>query len=171
MRTLADRERIERFMRALGPAADQPTRAYLTGGATAVLEGWRGSTIDIDLVFVPESDGLLRALPELKERLQINVELASPAHFIPELPGWEGRSPFVAQEGRLAFHHYDFHAQALAKLERGHRQDLADVRHMIERGLVEPQRLRDLFKTIVPLLYRYPAIDAASFQRAVDGLP
>src|SRR4029450_3378118 len=66
-----------------------PGRAFLTGGATAVLHGWRASTIDVDVVFRPESDALLRAIPALKEGLELNVELASPAHFIPELPGWE----------------------------------------------------------------------------------
>jgi hypothetical protein len=29
---------------------------YLTGGATAVLEGWRNSTVDIDVRFEPDSD-------------------------------------------------------------------------------------------------------------------
>lgn len=156
-------------MRALGTFADRPTRAYFTGGATAVLEGWRGSTIDVDVVFVPESDALLRSLPDLKEQLELNVELASPAHFIPELPGWEARSPFVSQEGRLSFHHYDLYAQALAKLERGHAQDVADVRAMRERGLVEKRRLAELFEAIEPLLYRYPAVDARSFRRAVES--
>ena len=155
-------------MRALGHVADRPTRAYFTGGATAVLEGWRGSTIDVDLHFDPESDTLLRSLPELKERLELNVELASPAHFIPELPGWDARSPFVAQEGRLAFHHYDFYAQALAKIERGHAQDRADVREMMQRGLVERARLRELFDAIEPSLYRYPAVDARAFRKALE---
>lgn len=30
------------------------TRMYLTGGATAVLEGWRASTVDIDVRFDPD---------------------------------------------------------------------------------------------------------------------
>jgi len=157
-------------MRAMGRAADRPGRGYLTGGATAVLEGWRRSTIDIDLVFAPETDVLLRAVPALKEELRLNVELVSPAHFIPELPGWEERSAFVAQEGSLAFHHYDFYAQALAKLERGHAQDGEDVKAMIGRGLVERARLRKLFDAIEPSLYRFPAIDPAAFRRAVQDL-
>lgn len=170
MRWLADRARIERFMRALGRAADRAGRAYLTGGASAVLQGWRLSTIDVDVVFAPETDALLRALPSLKEEPEVNVELASPAHFIPELPGWEARSPFVAQEGLLAFCHYDFYAQGLAKLERGYRQDVADVEAMLERGLVERARLRELFDAIEPSLYRFPAIDPAAFRRAVVAL-
>ena len=60
---------------------------YLTDGASAVLLDWRESTVDIDLKFIPDSDDILRPLPALKEQLDINVELASPGDFIPELPG------------------------------------------------------------------------------------
>jgi uncharacterized nucleotidyltransferase DUF6036 len=103
------------------------------GGATAVLHGWRPTTIDVDLVMRPEDDTLLRAIPDLKEELQINVELASPLDFIPVPPGWEDRGTFICQMGRVRFFHFDLYAQALAKVERGHRQDLADVREMIGR--------------------------------------
>jgi hypothetical protein len=170
VRDLVDRARLERFMRSMGRAADRPGRAYLTGGATAVLEGWRASTIDVDVVFAPDTDALLRAVPALKEELRLNVELVSPAHFIPELPGWEERSAFVGQEGPLAFHHYDFYAQALAKLERGHAKDTEDVEAMIERGLVARPRLRELFGAIEPSLYRFPAIDPKLFRRSVVAL-
>ena len=118
MRSLADVERIHRFMRALGREADRPARVYLTGGATAVLHGWRESTIDVDLKIVPDVDRVFRAIPEIKERLQINVELASPDDFIPVREDWQDRSPFIAREGPLAFHHFDLYAQALAKIER-----------------------------------------------------
>lgn len=47
MRDLADEARIEQFMRALGRVAQIDGRVYLTGGATAVLYGWRQSTIDV----------------------------------------------------------------------------------------------------------------------------
>ena len=48
---------------------------------------------------VPDLDRVFRAIPEIKERLQINIELASPDDFIPVREGWEDRSPFIAQEG------------------------------------------------------------------------
>jgi hypothetical protein len=80
-------------------------RIYLTGGATAVLEGWRTSTIDVDVRFEPESDDLLRELVHVKERLDVNVELASPPDFIPELPGWRERSPLVFRDGKVNVHH------------------------------------------------------------------
>jgi hypothetical protein len=133
-----------------------------------VLLGWRASTIDLDIKIEPESDHLLRAVPRLKEHLEVNVELASPDDFIPEVPGWRERSIFIGREGRLSFYHYDLVAQALAKIERGHAQDAEDVREMVARGLVGGDQLRTAFAQIEPQLFRYPAIDPASFRRAVD---
>jgi hypothetical protein len=170
VRGLTDREALARFMSALGKAATADAAVYFTGGVTAVLFGWRDSTIDIDLELVPDHDELLRAIATLKDELRINVELAAPSHFIPELPGWETRSPFITREGRLSFYHYDLYSQALAKIERGHAQDRLDVMAMRDAGLVQPERLRELFAAIEPEMYRYPAIDARSFRAAVDAL-
>jgi hypothetical protein len=167
MRELADAGRIQSFMRALGQVAAAPGRVIFTGGATAVLLGWRPSTIDIDIKLVPDQDAVLRAIPALKESLDINVELASPDDFIPVREGWADRSPFVAQQGRLSFHHFELVSQALAKVERGHAQDLTDVRTMLERGLISAEQLRTEFDAIVPRLYKYPAIDPIAFARAV----
>lgn len=168
MRQIATPERIHGFMRKLGAGAHAEAKVYFVGGVTAVLIGWRKTTIDLDLKIVPENDELLRATQQLKESLQLNVEFASPDHFIPVLPGWEERSLFVAREGKLSFYHYDPYAQALAKIERGHQQDLADVKEMFQRGLVEPAKLLDFYTQIEPRLYRYPAIDAGTFRRAVE---
>ncbi|MDQ2854793.1 MAG: hypothetical protein M3R68_00570 [Acidobacteriota bacterium] len=168
MRQPVDSTLIREFSRALAAASRAEGRVYLVGGASAVLFGWRDSTVDIDLKLIPESDELLRSLPALKERLHINIEIASPDHFIPELPGWQERSVFIQQEEKLAFFHYDFYAQALAKIERGHELDLKDVYEMFKRGLVEPSRLRKLFVAIESQLYRYPAIDPPHFRKAVE---
>lgn len=155
-------------MDALGRSARAETRVYLTGGATAVLQGWRNATIDIDLKIEPERDEILRSFPDLKEQLEINIELASPGDFIPELPGWRDRSPFIARSGPLFFHHYDFFSQALSKLERRHRRDLQDVEEMFERRLIDGPRLASLFREIEPEFFRYPAIDPRAFRRAVE---
>jgi hypothetical protein len=168
MRSFADPERIRGLMTALGSEGDVVLRVYFTGGATAVLSGWRASTIDVDIKIVPERDRLFRAIPEIKERLQINIELASPADFIPVRPGWEDRSPFIARESRVSFHHFELTAQALSKIERDHAQDRGDVAVMLERGLVTRDGLLDYFNAIEPALYRYPAIDAKTFRAAVE---
>jgi hypothetical protein len=170
MREAVDAARIGRFMAELGRASDATARVYLTGGAMAVLAGWRASTIDIDVRLEPDHDVLLRAIATLKETLQMNVELASPVDFIPVKVGWQDRSPFIARHGALSFHHFDPVAQALAKIERGHAQDRVDVAALVARGLVTSEALRIHFAAIEPELYRYPAVDAASFRRAVEEI-
>ena len=113
------------------------------------MHGWRDSTIDIDLTMEPESDDLLRTVPRLKESLSLNVELASPDHFIPALAGWRERSPFIAREGNVTFRHYDLYAQALSKIERGHDQDLRDVGRMLGDGLVDRSELLRRFERAI----------------------
>lgn len=78
------------------------------GGASAVLLNWRETTIDIELD-------------------------ASPSQFIPPVPGWQDRSPFIIREWLVDFHHYDFYAQALSKIERAHAKDKDEVREMARR--------------------------------------
>lgn len=155
-------------MTALGAAAERDGACYFTGGATAVLLGWREATIDIDIALDPEQDAALRALPSIKDELGVNVELASPGDFIPLPGGWRERSVSAGREGRLSFFHFDLYSQALAKLERGHARDLEDVRAMVSSGLVTPARLRASFEEIEPVLYRFPAIDPRSFRRRVE---
>ena len=170
MRAPVDAARIAEFMRRLGRVARRPVRVYFTGGVTAVLEGWRPSTIDVDLKLVPDDDELLRAIVDLKERLSMNIELAAPDDFVPVQEGWESRSRFVAQEGPLTFLHFDFAAQALSKIERGHRQDQDDVRQMLERGLVTAESIQQAFDAAVSRMHRYPAIHVETFRRAVAAV-
>jgi hypothetical protein len=168
MRRLAEADRIRSFMKAVGRAAHREVRLYFTGGATAVLNGWRASTIDVDILMIPEDERVFRELPNLKESLELNIELASPADFLPEVPGWQDRSPFIERRGTVSFYHYDPYAQALSKIERGHAQDEADVREMIVRDIVDRRELLRCFERIEPRLHRFPAIDPASFRRAVE---
>ncbi len=170
MRELADSTRIEQFMRELGRAVHVSGRVYLTDGATAVLHGWRKTTIDVDIKLIPDHDEILREIPRLKEELNLNVELAAPSDFIPLPRGWEERSPLIRQEGKLSFHHFDLVAQALSKVERGHDQDIRDVQEMIATGLVIPAEVLIQFEAIEPELYRFPAIDPVSFHKAVEDL-
>ena len=170
MRDAADAERIRSLARELGRAVAPGTKMYLTGGATAVLEGWRESTVDIDVRFEPDSDLALSRISQLKERLAVNVELASPLDFLPPLEGWRERSRFRFREGNLEVFDFDLYSQALSKLERGFELDLADVRSMVSGGEVKPEKLRQLFEGVEAELYRFPAVDPASLRLAVESL-
>jgi len=169
MRNEVTAESVERFIRLLGQRATGAGRVYLVGGTTAVLHGWRGSTIDIDLKLDPEPAGAFEAIAKLKDEIGVNVELAAPDDFLPELPGWRDRSTWIARHGLVDFYHYDFYSQALAKLERGHARDLADVSEMWKAGLILVPRLKEWFVAIEPELIRFPAVDAADLARAVEA--
>ena len=170
MRSTADVAKIEAFMAELGKAVNGPGRVYLTGDATALLHGWRGTTIDVDLKADPEPPGFFEAIARLKETLDVNIELAAPDQFIPELPGWRERSRFITKQGSVEFRHYDLYSQALAKIERGHERDLTDVEAMLSRQLIAKDRLWELFQAIEPALIRYPAITGSEFRHAAETI-
>jgi hypothetical protein len=164
-----DRIRLERFLAAIGAAARGPGRIYLTGGATAISYGWRERTIDVDLRLDPEPPGVFEAIARLKDELDLNVELASPPDFIPEVPGWRERSLFVTRAGAVEVYHYDPVSQVLAKLARGYERDLADAEAMVVHGLVSRHAVLAAFAAIAPQLLRYPRLDAPSFENRVKA--
>ena len=168
-RASSDAAKVRELMRRLGEEARGPGRVYLVGGASAVITGWRETTVDVDLKLDPEPPGVFEAIALAKDALDINVELAAPDGFIPALPDWQARSPFVVRHGAVDFLHYDFHAQALAKIERGHDLDRRDVVAMHDLGLIDPDRLAGFLEIIEPGLLRYPAIDPQVFRARVDA--
>ena len=155
-------------MRLLGRGARGEGRIYFVGGASAVIVGWRDTTVDVDLKLDPEPPGVFDAIARAKGALNMNLELASPDDFIPALPDWRARSVFIARHGSVDFLHYDFYAQALAKIERGHAQDLGDVEAMSRLKLIEPGLLMHLFEAIESDLVRYPAIEPSQFRHRVE---
>ncbi|HTQ37012.1 MAG TPA: hypothetical protein VMH77_08250, partial [Steroidobacteraceae bacterium] len=93
-------------MRELARSAgkDRHYRVYLVGGTTAVLQGWRESSVDADLH--AEQDDIFRDVQAIKERLRLNIELARPEDFVPPLAGSENRHVFIETVGRVDFYHY-----------------------------------------------------------------
>ena len=135
-------ETLKQFMQELAAAARSPGKVYFTGGATALLLNFREQTIDIDLKLDPEPEGAFEAIAVLKNRLNLNVELASPDDFIPPAPDWRERSQHIASIGQVQFYHYDFSLQALAKLERGLAHDIEDVERLVRGGYVSAEDLK-----------------------------
>src|SRR6266404_10000795 len=159
MRQRVTRARLQQFMEALAASARSQGKVYLTGGATALLLGFREQTIDVDIKLDPEPEGAFEAIAVLKNDLNLNVELASPDDFIPPGPDWRERSQHIASIGRLEFFHYDFTLQVLAKLERGHAQDLEDATRLVRGGYTTAEELKRRFAQIEPGLLRYTEIE------------
>ncbi|MBI1884560.1 MAG: hypothetical protein HYS08_10230 [Chlamydiae bacterium] len=167
MREISDQNKIDKLMRVFGEKISQDTNVYFVGGTTAVLLGFRSSTIDADLKFEPDTDEVYKAIRDLKEKLHINIELASPDHFLPPLPGWESRSVFIKRVGKVSFYHYDLYSQVLAKVERGWEMDLKDAEHFVGHS-VDMDKLMDLFNQIQPQLIRYPGIEPQKLKEKLD---
>jgi hypothetical protein len=155
-------------MEELAAAAQSPGKVYFTGGATALLLGFREQTLDLDIKLDPEPKGAFEAIARLKNTLDLNIELASPDDFIPGTANWRSRSTHIASIGQLEFLHYDFSLQALAKIERGYAQDLQDVANFLDGRHLAADELRARFAEIEPDLIRYPAVDAQQFKRKVE---
>jgi hypothetical protein len=168
MRRPLDPDRLRQVLDALGRACRGPGVVYLTGGATALLEGWRNATVDLDLKLDPEPDGAFAAIARIKEELDVNVELAAPDDFLPQLADWRERSPLVGRFGPVEVRHYDLRAQALAKLARGFERDVADVRAMLGRGLVDCGDLHAALAQMQPRLERFPRVSGRELRRRLE---
>lgn len=168
MRLETDKIKTQKVLEYLGQHIKTPGTLYITGGASAVLIGWRDQTIDIDCKFEPEPGGVYEALQQAKEKLDVNIELASPDHFIPPVPDWMKRSQFIGRYGKLDVYHYDFYSQALAKIERGHQRDLLDVESMVAHGLVDRKKIGEFFRQIESALLKYPSINQKAFSIKIE---
>jgi hypothetical protein len=157
-------------MTELGRAAPRGTegRVYLVGGSTAVLAGWRPSTVDVDLHGAPEE--IFRDIQRLKERLGVNVEFARPEDFVPPLAGSEARHVFIEKIGDVSFFHHDPYAQAFSKIVRGFDRDLQDAENFVGSGMVDAARLRELVHGVEEAAYaRYPSLSREAVVEAVDA--
>lgn len=145
----------------------EAANVYFIGGATAVDHGWRESTIDADLS-VSDERALVR-VQQIKEELRVNVELARPEDFVPELRGSDRRHLFIVTVGCVSFFHYDPYAQLLSKLVRGFEQDLQDAEHFLSEGLVDPDAFRKLVHEIADSEYRRrPNLSRSAVEGVVD---
>ena len=169
MRANIDPQKLEHLMQVLGKEAQGSGCIYFTGGASALLIGWRNSTVDVDLRLDPEPPGIFQAIAKLKQELNINIELASPQDFLPPLPGWRDRSVFIVKRGQISFYHYDFTAQALSKLSRGFDRDIKDIEAMYKQKLFSLNELRNCFEAIAPELIRFPSLNPDVLRSRVEN--
>jgi len=164
------RERFNELMRELARTAPRrgTHRVFIVGGGTAVLSGWRDSSVDADLH--ADDEAVFHDIQGVKERLNVNVEFTRPEHFVPPLPGTADRHLFVQTLGNVSFWHYDPYAQVFSKLARGLERDLADARSFVRSGLVEPERLLSLVRALPASAYsRYPRLAPARLQAVIEA--
>ena len=82
------------------------------------------------------------------------MDLAAPDDFIPALPDWRERSVFIARHGTVEFFHYDFYAQALAKVARD--RSLLGLTGTREIGAARWVRISELARIIGSIHLQQP---------------
>lgn len=137
-----------------------------------VYEGLRQQTLDITISFeVDDHDhsAYVEAVRDLKERLSLNIEEASPADFIPLPSGYRERSPFIGRYGQLEVFHFDLYSTALSKIERGSESDFDDVLWLLQSGWIELAVLAGYFEEIM-IRYATESIkqDPVEYRRKFD---
>ncbi len=170
MRESVTRERLLAFMQRLAETAPRGKRfrVFVVGGGTAVAQGWRESTIDVDLY--ADDEAVFRDIQRIKETERLNVEFARPEHFVPSLAGATDRHIFIATFGGVSFFHYDPYSQVFSKIVRGFRRDLQDAHHFIDDELVDAARFRELVDAVPESAFaKYPALSREAILDAVDA--
>jgi len=174
MRPSVDKESIEAFLQQLGKTFHKSARLYIVGGAALVHMGVRpGTTQDIDIQVSGSNEGeLIVAIQQMIHRLQINVEFASPADFIPLPAQWESHARFVGRYGKIDVFYFDFYSIALSKIERGNTRDIADVKLLIEQGIVTLDELDKAYQEVLAQLGkgRYPRITPQRFTERYQAI-
>lgn len=170
MRRSLTRDGLRDLMNELSRTAPRrgSYRVFFVGGGTAVLAGWRLSTIDADLY--SDTEAVFRDIQAIKERLRLNIEFVRPEHFVPALADSESRHVLIETIGRVSFYHYDPYAQLLSKVVRGFNRDLEDASNFVASGMVDPQRFRSLVAGIHESAYaKYPTLSRRAVLEATDA--
>ncbi len=147
MRQRTDRARLIRFLRALGQHLRKPVRFYLVSGSVMIDLGLRSATLGIDYAADADDPAALaeleQAIRRLKNELDVNVEPASPADFLP-IPTYAlTRSTFIGRYGQVSVYHYHLASLVIAKVARAFEQDLDDAEQLLRSGEVAWQEIED----------------------------
>lgn len=153
MRQIVNPEKINEFLEVLGKEVHFPCKIYLVGGTSLVFFGLREQSIDIDVALEVDNvhhQKLIEVIRHLKEELNLNIEEASPADFIPLPAGWKERSPYLGTFGSVLVYHFDLYSTSLSKIDRGTEVDFEDVKILLRNGKVEWEKLESFYQEILP---------------------
>jgi hypothetical protein len=149
MRQRVGRQEVEQFLIQVGRTR-QPGRLYLTGGAALVHRGIRpGQTLDIDIQVTVDPANLTAQIAQLKHKLNINIEFASPGDFIPLPSQWEARSQFIKRYDQVDVFYFDWYSIALSKMQRANQQDVVDVQLLVRQKFVDVTELDQLYQDVL----------------------
>lgn len=149
MRQRVGQPEIEQFLVEVGRTR-QPGRLYLVGGAALVHAGIRsGQTLDIDIQITADPTNLTAQIAQLKQRLNMNIEFASPGDFMPLPAHWEARSQFIKRYNQVDAFYFDWYSIALSKAQRVNPQDMVDLQLLVQKGFIDVIELDKLYQDVL----------------------
>ena len=149
MRQHVGQREIEQFLIEVGRTR-RPGRLYLTGGAALVHRGIRlGQTLDIDIQITIDPANLTTEIAQLKHKLNMNIEFASPGDFMPLPTQWEVRSHFIKRYNQVDAFYFDWYSIALSKMQRANQRDILDVQSLVRQGYVKVTELDQLCQDVL----------------------
>jgi hypothetical protein len=144
---------LKLFLQRLGERCSRPATLYLLGGSALCFLGSPRVTLDIDYIAEVAEEDTVRfqdLLSELAAEMHLDLEDVPLAEFIPLPPeAWERRQ-IVKRFNQLAVYIFDPYSIALSKIARGFEADIEDVVFMLDEGVIEFDKLEDLFEQILP---------------------
>jgi len=156
MRQRVGQQEIEQFLVQVGRTR-LPGRLYLVGGAAMVHRGIRpGQTLDIGIQITVDPANLTAQVAQLKQQLNMNIEFASPADFMPLPAQWETRSQFIKRYGQVDTFYFDWYSIAISKMQRANRQDVVDVQLLVRQGFLDLAELDYLYQDVLGKIGRPP---------------
>lgn len=164
------------LIRAARHGVTAPSRLYLVGATSHLLEGWRDRVSALELAGVTGDFELMGAVRSAAVALGLRIAWESPAEVIPLPEGWEERSRAVAAgviepAGHLNVRHFDPYSVVLRLVARGDEGDYLVALEYLRRGWIERDRLEELHAEVVPRFTRATlAQDPAEFRRKFSGL-
>lgn len=149
MRQSVGQQEIEQFLVQIGRTR-RAGRLYLVGGAALVHRGIRpGRTLDIDIQITVDPANLADQIAQLKQRLNMNIEFASPGDFMPLPTQWEARSQFIKRYGQVDVFYFDWYSLALSKTQRASQQDIIDAQLLARQGFIDVAELDRLYQDVL----------------------
>ena len=168
---------IHEFMASLDDRLRAPTRLYLVGESSLVVEGWREWTDQV--VYTAEGADLAQltqTIEAVAARQGIRLVCESPADIIPLPHGHERRArgweiPGRSSSTQLTLYHFDPYSTAIRLIARGDEPDYMVVLAFLRLGWIQ---VSELDRLLGELLRRFSAEtlqqDPAEFRRKYKGL-
>lgn len=176
MRQDVGQREIEQFLIQVGRTR-LPGRLYLVGGAAMVHKGIRpGQTLDIDIQITVDPANLVTHIAQLKQRLNINIEFASPGDFMPLPAQWEARSEFIQRYGLVDAFYLDWYSIALSKTQRASRKDIVDIQLLLRQGFIDIAELDVVYQDVLnkigspPYDRLFPNLSQQHFSRSYQAV-